>query len=236
MLKNNIDDLALKQRRKWGIDSYSPLNVFSIALDNINNLTIQWLEMDQFISGCCSKNITDYLVLINSTQSKGRQNFTFAHELYHLLHEKSDGWIVCTDNINIESELNANNFASSLLMPDCALSDYIYRNNIINWNLRDMIKCEQFFQISHSHLLNRLKKEDLISLDEFKKFKLNVIKNSKKLGFDTELYEPSPSNKHFYSLGSIIPLTEEVFSKNKISKGMHDEIFIRNYRADIIYK
>ena len=237
MFKNNMDNLALKQRREWGIDNYSPLNIFSIVLDKVNNITIQWLEMDQYISGCCSKNSTDYLLLINSTHSKGRQNFTLAHELYHLFHENSNEWVVCTDySSTTESEINANNFASSLLMPNCALFDYITRNNIEKWNLKDIIKCEQFFQISHSYLLNRLKSEDLISHNEFIEFKPNIIKNSRNLGFDTELYEPSPSNKRFYSLGSIIPLTEEVYKKNKISKGMHDEIFIRNFRADIIYK
>ena len=47
--------------------------------------------------------------------------FTLAHEIYHLLYEDVDDFIVCGVNNNSQSEKNADNFVSTLLMPDSAL-------------------------------------------------------------------------------------------------------------------
>ena len=43
--------------------------------------------MPETIYGCCCKTTLDSLIMINSNHSKGIQNVTIAHELYHLLFE-----------------------------------------------------------------------------------------------------------------------------------------------------
>ena len=84
-----MEQLALKLRREWGIDNYAPIDIFSLALEKIENLTLKWYEMDGIVSGCCLRSEDDNLILINSRHSKGRQNFTLAHELYHLNFDES---------------------------------------------------------------------------------------------------------------------------------------------------
>lgn len=234
--KKSISRLAVDLRRSWGIDQYSPINIVSLVLEKLDNLTILWMEMDDDISGCCSKNENnDFIILINSNHSKGRQNFTLAHELYHLLYGESTQFFCCND-INEEVEKEANKFASALLIPDSALDDYKNRNNIVKWSIKDIIKCEQLFQISHKSMLYILREEKWISSDEFERFEmLGVIKEAAKLGFNIDLYESSKEDKKFYALGHLIPLVEKVYENNKISKGLKNEILIKNFRSDIVY-
>ncbi|WP_409199405.1 ImmA/IrrE family metallo-endopeptidase [Methanobrevibacter sp. DSM 116169] len=229
------DRLAEDLRRTWGIDPYSPINIFSIITDKMDNLTIIFMPLDDEISGCCGKEDIDYLILINSSHSKGRQNFTLAHELYHLLYEDNDEWLICSDDEYDDSEKEADNFASSLLMPNGALNDYINRNKIENWTVSYVINCEQYYQISHISMLCRLRKEKLISYDDFIKFKPDVKNNSCALGFSTDLYESSPEERKYYSLGKYIPLIEKVFIEDKISIGKKEELLLQGYRSDIVY-
>lgn len=231
---HETNDLALSLRRQWGIDDYSPIDIFSLVLEKIENLTILWMKMDEDVSGCCSKNDKHKVILINSIHKKGRQNFTLAHELYHLLYDNSNQFFYCSDD-NDDVEKEANNFASSLLMPNVALMDYINRRNIKKWSRKDIIKCEQWFQISHENLLYRLLNEGSITEKEFNKFKPHVISYASRYGFDTSLYEPSSEKREYYALGHIIPLVEKIYSKKKISKGLKNEILINNFRSDIAY-
>ncbi|MBF4469212.1 MAG: ImmA/IrrE family metallo-endopeptidase [Methanobrevibacter arboriphilus] len=230
------NQLAEKLRRRWGFDNYSPLDIFSIAIEKLPNLTLILLPLGKNISGCCSKINNDQLILINSEHSKGRQNFTLAHELYHLIYEDNEEWLICGHDANSSSEEEANNFASSLLMPDGALSEYERNNNIDKWDLENIIHCEQFFQISHDAMLYRLRFiNDVINYDEFKKYRPGVKNEAMKLGFGTELYDPSPDGKKYFSFGNYIRLTEKAFENNEISIGKKNELLLDVFRSDIIY-
>ncbi|MFY4810772.1 ImmA/IrrE family metallo-endopeptidase [Aliarcobacter butzleri] len=74
-------------------------------------------------AGALIKNSGDTnYILVNKTDSLRRQNFTIAHELGHLvMHvgENDENHIDCRDSIfsNKNNELQANEFAGSLLMP-----------------------------------------------------------------------------------------------------------------------
>ena len=233
-----MEQLALKLRREWGIDPYAPVDIFSLALEKIDNLTLQWLEMDQIVSGCCLKSDDDCLILINSGQSRGRQNFTLAHELYHLKFDESPESVVCKANSKDATELKANKFASYFLMPTFALDDYYNRSNIDEWTLKDMVKCEQLFQISHKALLNRLHEQEYLDDKSFEQFcdpTFSIKKYAANLGFDTSLYENSPESRKNYVLGNLIPLTEKLYEKDQIPKRLRDEIFLKNSRADLVY-
>lgn len=231
------NQLAEDLRREWGIDNYSPIDIFSIVIEKLPNLTLILFPLGEKISGCCSKVNEDQVILINSEHSKGRQNFTLAHELYHLLYEDNEEWLICSGNENENSsEEEANNFASSLLMPDIALNDYIRKNNIHRWNLDNIIHCEQFFQISHTAMLYRLRFiKELITYDDYISYKNNVKIEAMKLGFSTELYDPSIESKKYFSFGNYIRLTEKAFENNKISIGKKNELLLDVFRSDIVY-
>ncbi|MBQ6344648.1 MAG: ImmA/IrrE family metallo-endopeptidase [Methanobrevibacter sp.] len=232
MVSSEIIFKAETIRRSWGIDNVSPINILSAVLDNVDNLTILWFPMLDDVSGCCAKTDEYKLICINSRHSKGRQNFTIAHELYHLLFEDDINSFICNFNSDDESEINADKFASSLLMPDIALFEFINKHGIKKWSLSDVIKCEQYFQISHIAMLCKLRREDMISYDDFKAFKTSVKKNALQLGYDLSLYEPT---RQYYSLGEIIPLSKKLYDEKRITGGKFDEILLDVFREDLVY-
>ncbi|MGN0092900.1 MAG: ImmA/IrrE family metallo-endopeptidase [Methanobrevibacter sp.] len=127
------EKLAIRLRDRWDINTHSPIDIFPLVLDKIKDLTLLWYGMDQSISGCCCKNDKNQIIMINSNHTRGRQNFTLAHELYHLFFDKS------------------------------------------------------------------------------------------------------PNDKKFYMLGKLIPLVNKSYERGLISKGLMEEILIKNYRSDIVY-
>ena len=187
------------------------------------------------ISGCCSKTDEDNIIFVNTNHTIGRQNFTLAHELYHLLYDDIGEFVVCGVNTNSESEKNANDFASALLMPDSALYWFKNKNNIDDWSLEDVIKCEQYFQVSNSAMLMRLKNLNWINDDQFEEYGSDIIRQANRLGYDTSLYKPSLENQKYSSIGELIRLTEKAFDDKKITGGKRREILLKSFRNDILY-
>ena len=231
----NSSALAEMLRHEWGIESFSSVNIRSIVYNNIRNLTVLWFPMKTNISGCCSKTKEDKVIFINTNHTIGMQNFTLAHELYHLLYEDIEDFIVCGVNNNSQSEKNADTFASTLLMPDSALYWFKNKNQIEDWTLEDVIKCEQYYQVSHSTMLIRLKKLNWISQSQFDEFEINIIREADMLGYDTSLYKKSPENQKYSSIGELIRLTEKAYGDEKITGGKRREILLKAFRNDILY-
>ncbi|MBQ6813620.1 MAG: ImmA/IrrE family metallo-endopeptidase [Methanobrevibacter sp.] len=228
----NSSALAEILRHEWGIESFASLNIRSLVYSNIRNLTVLWFPMKINISGCCSKTKKDKIIFINTNHSIGRQNFTLAHELYPLLYEDIDDFIVCGLNNNSQSEKNADKFASTLLIPDSALYWFRNKNQIENWSLEDLIKCEQYYQISRSTLLGRLKDLNWINQEEKREFESDIIREADRLGYDTGLYKPSPDNLKYSSIGELIRLTEKAYDNKKISGGKRSEILLKSFRIN----
>lgn len=231
----NSTALAEILRHEWGIESFASVNIRSLVYNNIRNLTVLWFPMKANISGCCSKTNEDKIIFINTNHSIGRQNFTLAHELYHLLYEDIDDFIVCGIDMNTPSERNADEFASTLLIPDSALYWFKNKNQIDDWSLEDLIKCEQYYQVSRSTMLNRLKSLNWISQDQYGEFELNIVAEANRLGYDTSLYKPSPQDQKYSSIGELVRLTEKAYDKKKITGGKRREILLKCFRNDILY-
>lgn len=226
---------AQSLRRDWGIEGFACVNLRSLIQTNMKNLTVLWFPMKTNISGCCSKTDEDNIIFVNTNHTIGRQNFTLAHELYHLLYDDIGEFVVCGVNTNSESEKNANDFASALLMPDSALYWFKNKNNIDDWSLEDVIKCEQYFQVSNSAMLMRLKNLNWINDDQFEEYGSDIIRQANRLGYDTSLYKPSLENQKYSSIGELIRLTEKAFDDKKITGGKRREILLKSFRNDILY-
>lgn len=226
--------LSINLRRQFGIDEYSPIDVFNVIPQKIQNLTVSWFPMKRSVSGCCFKNNVDSIILINSSHSKGRQNFTLAHELYHLL-DDSENFFVCSDAYNDEVEEKADKFASNFLMSKLALYDFMESNNINEWTIDDVIKCEQYFQMDHRYFILRLLSEKLITEYQFAEFSMNIIDKAANLGYDTSLYEPTVEDKIYYSVGHMIPLINKSYEDKIISKGRRKDILLDLFRDEIAY-
>ena len=185
-----------------------------------------------------SKIASNMLIGINSNMSIGRQNFTLAHELYHLLYEENkNNFVICDYSSESDSEIEANIFASYLLIPYEGLKRYAKNMNIIKWSLDDVIAAEQYYQISHLALLFRLVEQNFITEEECEEFRNVKISHEARIrGFNDDLYYPSPDDKKYFSLGNYVKSVGKAYSSNKISVGKKDELLLDGFRGDLTYK
>ncbi|MFI3213202.1 MAG: ImmA/IrrE family metallo-endopeptidase [Eubacteriales bacterium] len=179
----------------------------------------------------------DILICINSGTSLGRQRFTLAHELYHILFEDKLKNVICEMKLNVEksdSEKEADMFASYLLMPYDALKQY--QDKVNEWTIEEIIGAEQFFQISHMAMLRRLYMEKYIDKNSFDKFSsVGVTKKAIKLGCEADLYVKSADNKRYFTTGKYIRSVEAIADKELVSNGKREELLLDAFRVDIVY-
>lgn len=233
-----LNSLALKTRRMWGEDSYSPIDIFAIVNGwKDKKITLVKYPMSSRMSGMCTKENKDIIICINSTTSYGRQRFTLAHELYHVLYEKDMKKVVCgmsmSDNKS-ESEREADQFASYLLMPYDALIQY--KLDDCKMDLEKIIDLEQFFQVSHQAMLHRLVSDKLLDADTAERYKMiTVSMEAAKLGYNKELYFPTEKSKQYFTTGEYVRKVEQLTKEELISNGKREELLLDGFRADIVY-
>lgn len=177
----------------------------------------------------------DSIIIVNSSHSKGRQNFTLAHELYHLL-DDDENFFICSEGLKDEIEDKADEFAHNFLMSNLALNDFMDSNDIDDWTVGDVVKCEQYFQLDHNYFIRRLHANGLINDSQLAELSLNIIDTAANLGYDTSLYEPATTEKEYYSVGHMIPLANKAYHDGIISKGRKKDILIDLFRDDIAYQ
>ena len=235
IIKYNIFDLsnkALDLRRQMGEDSYSPIDIFAMV-QRINNITLIMYPLGEHISGYCRKYEHTTIIVINSSMTVGRQRFSLAHELYHVYYDTSMTSFVCTNfNNKSQNEQEADIFASFLLMPQTALSQFKISNPI---SVDDIVKIEQFYRVSRKAVLYRLLNEGLISKQDIETFSQNVRYSAKRLGFSDYLYAPSSDNDKYLVLGKYITDAENLHSSGKISDGKYEEYLLSAFRDDLVY-
>jgi Zn-dependent peptidase ImmA (M78 family) len=233
-----LNSLALKTRKSWGEDNSSPIDIFSIVIGwKEKKITLIHYPLSSRISGMCTKIDEDIVICINSLTSYGRQRYTLAHELYHVLYEDDMSHIVCgmsMTNDKSVSEIEADRFASYLLMPYDALMQYSY--NIDKWELSDVIVAEQYYQMSHQAMIYRLLNDNIVQKELFEYFKsVKISWEAMKLGYGKELYQPTHEVKQFYTMGEYIRKTQQAYDQSIISNGKREELLLDAYRADIVF-
>ena len=233
-----LNSLALRTRKMWNEDTYSPIDIFAIVNGWKNKkITVVKYPMSPRISGMCTKEGEDVVIAINSTTSYGRQRFTMAHELYHVLYEDNMRRVICDMSMGVdksESEREADIFASFLLIPYDALFEY--EPNRAKWSLERIVDAEQFFQVSHQAILHRLVQDGLITnalAEQYKAVTVSTV--AARLGYGKELYFPTEKSKQYFTTGEYIRKVEELAEKGLISNGRREELLMDAYRADIVY-
>jgi len=238
--KIELNSEAVMLRKRLGEDAMSPLNVFA-TLGRLDNFTLVFYPFSERISGMSIKSENDMVMAINSTLSYGRQRYSAAHELYHLFIQEGFKSTICETNIESEKpepEKEADAFASYFLAPYDALKAFVadvLKKRPMNLSAEDVVRIEQYFQMSRQATLFRLINDGYISREFAESMKSNVIKSALKLGYDASLYRPLPENKQYMTTGSYIKLAEELREKDIISGGKYEELLMDAFRADIVY-
>lgn len=239
MNKMELSNQALSLRRKLGEDDLSPVDIFSLIL-SIEKLTLVFYPLGFNISGACIKGQSSAIIAINSDMSLGRQRFSMAHELYHLMIDSGFSSVVCSRKLGKENEIEkrADQFASYFLMPPAALYEAVQRYKKPedpSLSLQDIIRLEQYFGISHQAMLIRLQEEYAITAEQASAMQRGVISTAARLGMDVTLYKSCEENKKRRVYGYYITQVERLFQKNKISIGKQEELLLDAFRDDLVY-
>lgn len=233
--KRQLNHDAVELRKELGFNTTTPLDLLNVVLEKFPNITIIFHPISKNTCGICINKDNVQIICINSDMNLSRRRFTLAHELYHLLIEKSFKLFVCNDNNESDSEKEANIFASFLLMPDEALKTYLKNNKIKKLNLDNIINLEQYFQIGHQAMLIRLKQDNYITELELQGYMNKyVMDEAANRGFSTELYD-FPQKSEYIVLGKYIKLVNELAQKDLISSGEQQELLSDAFRLDLIY-
>lgn len=187
-----------------------------------NNFYLFYEELErESISGTAFKKNNLNFIVINSSQTIGRQNFTLGHEVGHIiLHQKQ---IFDMEDESKKIEKEADTFAANFLMPETGVKKFIGNRKKIS--KFDILMVSQNFRVSYKAALYRLlglysKRKlpdnyDKINVNEvINEYKYNqqyedIEKKAKKIAedfkIDTSLYKPNekayyPDKKILYKV------------------------------------
>lgn len=237
--KQDISTKAMRLRQQLGIDGLSPVDIPVLA-QTIQGLTLAYYPLPDEISGACYKGeSSSMLILINSGMSLGRQHFSLAHELYHAFYDRTLPKFVCPSNFGSrdENERTADMFASFFLMPDLAVENAItkFSKPEQKIEMECVIRLEQYFGVSHSSMLIRLKELQFLTESDVAAMQSGVKLTAARIGFDTSLYEPSHESEKIKVLGYYIDKARTLAEKDIISNGLYEELLLDAFREDLVF-
>ncbi|WP_421773740.1 ImmA/IrrE family metallo-endopeptidase [Gracilimonas sp.] len=223
---NSFERIAKKEaldfRESQGLSHDEPLSLKSLL--RILGVLITFKPLSNRFSGMAIKNDENRFMLINSSQTVGRQNFTICHELYHLFIQHDFHSKICVTGLfnkdEDEIEYKADLFAVHLLLPEDGIYKYTPTHEIEagKVSLDTVIELEQLFQCSRTSLLIRLKNLGLITEIQFTEYKEGVIKSALERGHDKSLYKATNYKGTFGDYGKI---ARNLFENEKISESRY---------------
>jgi len=211
-------------RSKNGIGAKDPIP-FKALLSKLSILCV-FKPLSDEISGMVGQLKKVKFMLINSNHSIGRQNFTIAHEIYHIFYDKYfKTTIVDFKNDNEGEEKKANTFASYLILPEDGLIDLIpekekSKNRI---TIQTLVKIEQYYQASRRALLFRLKNMNFIDDKYIEKNNNSIINQARMLGYDISLYLKGNEN---VVIGEYTSLAKVLYDNDIISESNYIDYLI----------
>ncbi|WP_153799364.1 ImmA/IrrE family metallo-endopeptidase [Foetidibacter luteolus] len=218
-----IEKAALSFRTNYGFNNQEPIRLKSL-LQRLNVIT-SFAELSADFSGMAirsgNSNSVSRFMLVNASQSIGKQHFTICHELYHLFVQEHFSSRICKTAIfdkTDKEEYHADLFASYLLLPKEGLLTLIPTEELSNKNkltVATILYIEHYYSCSRRALLYRLKKLGLISTEQYDLFSVNVKRTALENGYNTTLYEPGNFNEIIGDYGS---RAKGLYDSGKISE------------------
>lgn len=213
-------------RTSCGIGASEAINLKSLLL-KLNIQTLFWPLSDSFSGMSLKVNPSVRFILVNSNHVIGRQNFTIAHELYHLFIQDQFEPHACTIGLfdaKNKEEYQADLFAANLLMPEEGIADLISEAELKKGNLsiNSVVKLEQYFSVSRNAILSRLRSLRLINAETYSLYKnQKVVQIARSLAYDISLYFPG---NPYLSIGDYGEMARKLFDLEKISESHYMEL------------
>lgn len=215
IIEKNATDFRIQN----GLSPFDSINLKLLLLKL--HVSSYFKPLSDSFSGMALNSEGDLFILINTSQSVGRQNFTICHELYHLFIQEDFSAettykVGQYDKHNI-NEYKADLFASYVLMPKDGILSIIPDEELESQiSLDTIIKLEQFYQVSRSSMLYRLKTLKLINNSLYERYSTGVVRSARRRGYSTTLYHPSNQTEFISNYGD---LANKLVEKRAISEG-----------------
>ena len=214
--------LAQKFRSEHGLSMTEPISTKTV-LRKLGILTM-YRPLSEKSFGISAKSESGRMfMMVNCNSTRGRQHFTIAHELYHLLYDDSPEPHMC-GGVATGVEKDANLFASALLMPREGLLKMVSDEEVKSRKVKlaTVLRMEQFFGVSRNTLLLRLKDIGLITESYLNELKSVPVKESAmQYGYNLSLYEAG--NKGIV-IGDFGEKARLLFESGRISEGHYYEL------------
>ena len=228
LAKEAIEQLALKMRAQAGLNPFEPIHTKTL-LRKLGVMVI-YRPLSEKACGLSMRSAdgSGKFMLINSNKSRGRQHFTICHELFHLFYDEEPKPHICgTPGMEREpAEINANAFASALLLPQAGVLGSIPSEEIMNRRITTatMLRVEQLFGVSHQSLCYCLRHLRLLTEEELQTHleESKVIQDiATEYGYDLSLYQPGNEGVVIGDFGEKARL---LYEQERISEGHYVEL------------
>jgi Zn-dependent peptidase ImmA (M78 family)/transcriptional regulator with XRE-family HTH domain len=224
------DQVARSERERLGLGQLDPIqNIFRLLDEQGVRILRRVVEGNEIFGISAYSRQYGLCILINKANTIERQIFSLAHEYGHLLMHRLmySSTAPCAGlDKESESELMANRFAATFLVPEPALWD-VFRRDIGEKmvGLEDVVFLKQYFHVSGDMMLRRLHDLQLISEAEHQRLldEVNQRRGDTKKEFIPssddmiDAWEKSSRFEHFVrkaalngmlSLGKVAELTD----------------------------
>ena len=210
-----IEAVALKARKEIGLSLGLNETLLRKNLEDKGYFLFYYPFGESGISGALFSSVHARILVVNSSKSIGRQNFTVAHELGHIYLHNTDSLVEISGDESSTKEREADNFASMFLMPANDVSSMIQTNGGIEFDAVEVMEISQIFRMSYKATLKRLTEvfgRKAIPLTLWDKKPLQL---AEMLNMDKRLYEPS--GEKYWSNTKYVSTAFKALERERIS-------------------
>jgi hypothetical protein len=172
--------------------------------------------MGKEASAACAWGDFGPAILMNASEAPWRRNFSFAHELFHLLTWAGSNSAEIQENPVLAEKIEklANSFASNLLLPAdlliTAFDKHVHENRV---SYADLIAVAREFEVSTEALLWRLAGLGRINSGNVEKVRSDPdFRRLDRISRHAEWWNPPPLPKRFVRLAFL------AYSRGRLSK------------------
>lgn len=223
MIKAEIEGEAKKVRNKLGLTA-GPIdeNELRTILENKRHYLFYYPFGMNSLSGASCQHNDSKVIIINSSQTLGRQNFTLCHELAHLYLHKFTEHIDNISAVKDKIEKEADTFASAFLMPHDEVIQFLHEIDSKDIDIITVMKVSSYFRISFQAALVRMKQ--VMNKKKIPEKLLNASpKHTAKLfNLSGELYEST--REKYWTSTKYMTLAYKALEEEKISVGKFLEL------------
>lgn len=135
---------AIELRKKYGISYDQRIDLYDISKEL--NIKVVEMPINEKILGACKTKGIERIILLNETiDYPKRKRFTFAHELGHLILQHGDQYCDSKNFFKKRIEVEANHFASELLLPSKYVAEYTKSHEL---SCENIISISDLFEVS----------------------------------------------------------------------------------------